>query len=301
MINIFMKKFSTLTTLLLAICMLTACNNSKPSQPIVKEAQDSAYTPNVENEKEEAFSTKKLCVEIADSVKGEYGNEAIATSVKIDWPVSGDAKLQESVCKYITHTLSMGYKTGDDPQKAINAYVKAKQKEQHANSKEFEGPITGRDFSAEITLTSNTPKYITYIANTYIFLGGAHGSTFVEGATFSKKDGHKLSYDMFASNIKKANDKNHAKLMSMIVKDLKKYFEVKTDQELLEILLLNKENPTIKDIPLPQMVPFFDKDGITFIYQQYEIAPYAAGMPQVTIPFSKIKPLLNEAAQELVP
>ena len=43
-------------------------------------------------------------------------------------------------------------------------------------------------------------------------------------------------------------------------------------------------------IPLPSWQPFPSKDGLVFTYQQYEIAPYAAGMPAFTIPYEDIAP-----------
>ena len=43
-------------------------------------------------------------------------------------------------------------------------------------------------------------------------------------------------------------------------------------------------------IPLPTWQPFPSKDGLVFTYQQYEIAPYAAGMPAFTIPYEDIAP-----------
>lgn len=37
----------------------------------------------------------------------------------------------------------------------------------------------------------------------------------------------------------------------------------------------------------------FSKDGIEFLYNSYEIAPYAAGAPSIVIPYSMIKPFLK--------
>ena len=37
-----------------------------------------------------------------------------------------------------------------------------------------------------------------------------------------------------------------------------------------------------------------------FCYQQYEIAPYALGLPMVTIPFDVIAPLLSAEGRELL-
>ena len=38
---------------------------------------------------------------------------------------------------------------------------------------------------------------------------------------------------------------------------------------------------------------YFDSQGITFVYGQYEIAPYAAGIIPIHIPYSKIMEALK--------
>jgi hypothetical protein len=39
---------------------------------------------------------------------------------------------------------------------------------------------------------------------------------------------------------------------------------------------------------------------VTFVYQPYEIAPYAVGMPAFTIDFKEIRPYLTVTAQKLL-
>ncbi len=38
---------------------------------------------------------------------------------------------------------------------------------------------------------------------------------------------------------------------------------------------------------------YIDKEGFSIVFQQYEIAPYAAGMPRFTVPYSVLKPYLK--------
>ena len=46
--------------------------------------------------------------------------------------------------------------------------------------------------------------------------------------------------------------------------------------------------------------PTFTKKGLAFVYQQYETAPYAAGMVCFDIPYQQVLPLLTPDAAELV-
>lgn len=79
-----------------------------------------------------------------------------------------------------------------------------------------------------------------------------------------------------------------------LIEDPKKYFDVKTDKELVGMLLYIDN---VKNIPLPANEPALTKDGITLIYGQYEIALYLAGMPTVTIPYEKAKYLLKDTTR----
>jgi len=78
---------------------------------------------------------------------------------------------------------------------------------------------------------------------------------------------------------------------------LKKYFEVGTDEELSEHLLIDLKTGLL---PPPETNPVFGKDGVTFTYQQYEIAAYAYGMPSVTVPYAAIRPYLSATAASLL-
>ena len=56
----------------------------------------------------------------------------------------------------------------------------------------------------------------------------------------------------------------------------------------------------VNHIPVPQFPPTFTKNGLVFLYQQYEIGPYAVGMPNFCIPYKKVLPYLTEEAAALV-
>ena len=76
---------------------------------------------------------------------------------------------------------------------------------------------------------------------------------------------------------------------------MEQYFEVKTEKEFNDMLLVN--NGTLS---FPVNPPYFEEKGVCFLYQQYEIAPYAAGMPQCLIPFETLRPYFTEATLDLL-
>ena len=121
-------------------------------------------------------------------------------------------------------------------------------------------------------------------------MGGVHGGTSSVTCTFRKSDGRKFGNDIL-------KDCYSEEFTKTVKEGLKGYFEVTTDEELESSLL----DVSVYNIPLPKNPPYFSKTGLTFEYQQYEICPYAFGMPAFVIPYSKAKKFLVRAAAELIP
>ena len=151
-------------------------------------------------------------------------------------------------------------------------------------------PGWGYEFS--LLKQEETDKYVVFQSEDYVYLGGAHGGVVGRGGlTFDKKDGHLVE--------KVVDPASLDAIQPLLRKGLTEYFsgndmEV-TPEELDNILFLETGV-----IPLPAWTPYPAKDGIVFIYQQYEIASYAAGMPNFTIPYEDILPYLTPEAKALV-
>ena len=82
----------------------------------------------------------------------------------------------------------------------------------------------------------------------------------------------------------------------MLKHGLMEYFEVKNETD-LEACLQGVE---MYDIPMPACGVSYGPNGMDFVYQQYEVACYAAGLPSFTIPYDKLKPCLNVTGRRLV-
>ncbi|MBQ3766026.1 MAG: DUF3298 domain-containing protein [Bacteroidales bacterium] len=89
-------------------------------------------------------------------------------------------------------------------------------------------------------------------------------------------------------------------IQPLLRKGLTDYFadgEVEiTSEELDDMLFL--ESASI--IPFPAWTPFPTEDGLVFTYQQYEIAAYAAGMPNFIISYDDVLPYLTPEAKTLL-
>ena len=153
-----------------------------------------------------------------------------------------------------------------------------------------EMPGWGYEFS--LLKEEETDKYVVFQSEDYVYLGGAHGGVVGRGGlTFDKKDGHLVEKVVAADSLDA--------IQPLLRKGLTEYFTGNdmdvTPEELDNILFLETGI-----IPLPAWTPYPSKDGIVFIYQQYEIASYAAGMPNFTIPYDDIMPYLTPEAKALV-
>lgn len=150
-------------------------------------------------------------------------------------------------------------------------------------------PNMSYEYNYKVTKLADTPTYLTMLFTSYVYMGGAHGGASAIGQTFVTEDGHPLGLDMFRKD-------SHQAVLQLVKQGLMKYFKVSSDKELEEQLLLNGE-----PLPFPQMPPYFVENGVCFLYQQYEIAPYSEGMPECTIPFEEMMPYFTKEVRNLFP
>lgn len=160
-----------------------------------------------------------------------------------------------------------------------------------ADLKDFE-PDWAASYAYEwhISKLYENKNWLTFSSTYYAYTAGAHGSTFFTPVSFVKSSMTPITFAIFKPQSAQA-------LKDLIIHGLmEQYFEVKTMEEFNDCLLVNNGEFT-----LPTTAPWIEGDGIHFIYQQYEIAPYAAGMPGCVLPFDKVAPLLNEDIKVLLP
>ena len=159
--------------------------------------------------------------------------------------------------------------------------------------KEFKEGVTPWDYSMDVTKTSEDSTFVVFNDTEYAYIGGAHGGVFGWGGiTFRFSDGS-IVKDFLKDNAVKD-------MQPLLKKGLKEYFnenadeKIKTDQQLMEQLMLPEESKGL--IPLPAWTPSPDEKGkgLVFTYQQYEIACYAVGMPSFVLTWEELKPFLRE-------
>ena len=132
--------------------------------------------------------------------------------------------------------------------------------------------------------------WVTFSCNHEVYSGGAHGSSLFFGQTFRKSDGRRIGWDVFTNIV---NDG----FQQLLKAGLMEYWQLEDEAKLADYLM---DAASIYYIPLPQCPPLFTEDGVCFVYNQYEIAAYAAGLPTFTVGYDKLRPFMMTVAKRLI-
>ncbi len=160
--------------------------------------------------------------------------------------------------------------------------------EQNVGFQEESDESTGEDFHYDYTyeegyqITLLNEQYLSILAQGYEYAGGAHGMPFRTPLIFDLETGEQV------------------KGKSLFAVSKEQFGEIKLEayKELIE----RSEEGTYWEDALSLVEESIDFDsgyylienGVTFYYDPYALAPYAAGFVEVTVPYEKL-PLLNGA------
>lgn len=159
---------------------------------------------------------------------------------------------------------------------------------------EYDMPFTAPyQWDFKIDTLHQTDRYIVFEARGYIYMGGAHGNVIGRGAiTFNKADGRP-----FARWFK---DPDNAQLHKMLLGGIAQYFSNGLGESVTPATLAGSLLVDPAEVELPAEAPHPTGEGLEFTYQQYEIAPYVAGMPAFTLTYDELKPHLTDEAKALL-
>lgn len=224
-------------------------------------------------------------------------NGTVNVQMRTVFPVAGSLQLQDSIKFWICEQL------GDKKHTAVGdipAFMKESGRRELKRCKSEVADIVREnepteesypieyEYNQGITLLYENDEYVTLQSAIYSYSAGAHGSFVSAGETFRKSDGHRMGWELLGGYDRK-------ELRNKIKSGLMEYFEIKEEpnrsksEQLREMLfgegIDGMERETYNNnFPLPATRPYLTKDGVSILYQQYEIAPYAAGMPSCSIP-----------------
>ena len=117
---------------------------------------------------------------------------------------------------------------------------------------------------------------ITIAVDSYTFSGGAHGNSTITLLNFDPNTGNLYQQDNLFNSTK-----DFIQLVESAFKS-----EIKSKNK-------NEEDYFFgQDFKLPENVGFSD-EGVIFLYNTYELASYAQGITEFTIPYSEISKYLK--------
>lgn len=234
-----------------------------------------------------------------DSVKYENKGKMAEVTITAEYPVGGGELLTNAIREYINESLGGTY-TGKltDGNSLATFYGNTEMKTLTDDAKEYWNENSVALVHEYVFHKEHeTDKYVTYTAIDYSYMGGAHGLSVFSGTTFRKSDGRRFGMEMLHDT-----DKEGFRLL--LKEGLKEYFSenasdtnIKTDEDLKNCLMTDNG---VDYLPLPRTNPYLTEKGVAFVYQAYEIAPYAAGLPTFIIPYDKMEPYMTVTALRML-
>lgn len=125
--------------------------------------------------------------------------------------------------------------------------------------------------------TAKWPEMVTFTTNAYHYHpGAAHGMEVSYAETYDVRTHEIFSLAHFSDTLG---------LKHLIYERLSDYFQIPAGQALFDPV-----DPDSSDFgrvfPFPEASPSLTAEGVKFIYQRYEIAPGAAGIPVAVVPYA---------------
>ena len=262
---------------IMAALLLAGCSQKADNAEATPTDSDSIQCEEVEADEDESVPTGLVTKRVAK----KEGLRNWTYSFVADYPVDGNPMLVNSIREWISETLGGTY-TGNlaDTTSMFDHYAK-----EYLTDDDETGTDSDEEFSfdgvneSEFTIIWQNDKLVTYQLKEYWYGGGAHGGTFIAGFTFRKSDGRLFGSDMFMAK---------ADLQKELHEGLATYFGATTDEELEQQLFLSNYQ-SVSNLPMPKADPWIDGEGVHLVYGEYEIACYAAGLPEVIIPLNRAK------------
>ena len=233
----------------------------------------------------------------------EDGQESNLTfSIRYAYPVAVNAsdevlaKLQRAVCQMVLGDAFLDMR----PQQAIEAYAAMKHNEYIQNNLPLlqEWAIDHEDeslgetlFNEELIISAapignglpltNIPSLWSYAMDVYEYTGGAHGNRYLLIQNYDLETGDMVNeQDLFI-------DDYYEPLKTLLLNALiaqTDNAESKRD--------LRRMGYSVADV-VPNENFYVTQEGITYVYNPYEIAPYAMGCIEIFLPWETVRPLIR--------
>ncbi|MBO4731032.1 MAG: hypothetical protein J5593_06115 [Bacteroidaceae bacterium] len=268
---------------LLGVMMLGGCKGNKVEEAAATGAADSDSVVAVVEEE----SVPK--VEF-DSVIVTGSDQWMDYNVKVVMPVAEDPDIQKYMRQTVLSNFGVKGATGEENIKqAITDHKKRRFAEAKSDLEEMfaENDFDDDDFRPkysyedDISVGDITDGYVTFENCGYDYRAGAHGMPWQFRFTADRATGKQLKW----ADIIKISMKTKLKpLLKKAVLD--QYF--------------NDDPGMLDSFDLPGAEPALTPEGVWFGWGAYEIACFAAGMPECIVPYDKLQDYLTDYVKEVI-
>lgn len=233
-------------------------------------------------------------------------NETVKTDVVLEYPQKGDDTALNSIRQHVADLLITDYKGQlNDGKKFLQQFAAEKTAElttapaEDSPAEDYAQTFKST-YTANVKVVVQTPRFITYEKNAYVFTGGAHGMPEWGTASIRKSDGVLLNEHILNERVSSNEFKQLLKQgVISYYKALKgAYYQCEFQPETLQSEIF--EEVDINNLPIPQSKPFLTEDGVGFVYMPYEIACYADGQISFVLPYDILKPYLTAEVWNLI-
>ena len=280
-----------------ALLALTGCNNSKVLKTEKFSFDDSAKYADVTVNAELPTSTKgaagKIREGLIDIMDGQLAFIGSYEGERLFDPFDGDKSDNAAIVDYYRRKAIdvLDSNAAEDYQER-EKYVMEDEDMTEEQKKEVLDNFPRWEYDFTLDKQYETDRYVVFNSTDYVYLGGAHGGVIGQGSpTFDKKSGNRINEFLRKDALED--------MQSLLTAGLVQYFNDNDDTvnagNVRDYLFLDDES-----IPFPVWTPHPTEEGLCFVYQQYEIAAYAMGMPSFTIPYDAVKPYLTPEALDLL-
>ena len=207
--------------------------------------------------------------------------DSLIMSVSIEVPVKG-AK-EEVLANFEKGILSAAFDLEEIPGDVVETAERYEDNLKDEYFNEYEGSEDAgvRSWEDRVNgyFSGRYGKYISYMIELYNFRGGVHGMNTMTPVVFERKTGEVVPENAFFA------DGYRDPVAALIQAHLPEALE--GDEEALATIF----EP---DLVGPNGNYEVTKDGVTWYYQPYDIAPYYLGVISITVPWKELKPYVRQ-------
>lgn len=247
----------------------------------------SCYGKNIDNSKGDTWKFDSLYVSKKVYIDNDATKDGMSINFNFIYPVSVSGNVDLKKVQNIFANIIFGKKDFQGtPQEAFDKILADYTSDAEEMAKDMEDEdsdfprFSNFEYNRSSNIKTETELLLTIYAAGHSYTGGAHGSYGVFYYTIDKKSGDLIEEEQL---FKPGYKEKVATLIQNVIEERNNSME-----EGDEIGLLVDLNEV-----MPNGNFYFSNEGIVYVYNIYEIAPYAQGMTEITVPYSQISSLIN--------